>query len=266
MDWHLPSDPMTENDWTNSTDPQAMLAFLQGSGRASERKLRLFAVACCRRIWHLLVHEISRDAVVVGERFADGLATEGERDEVCQAADDVWALLPHAFDEDLLEDDPSFANAISAAGIPPYAAEEAAEAPVAAVEDSADNLAAHRPAAKATGWANATGEEPDAQAEALEQAAQARLVRCIFGNPFRPPPIIDPAWLLCNNGAVKRLAQAAYEERSLPAGTLDVARLAVLADALTDAGCTELALLEHLREPQSHVRGCWVVDLCLGRQ
>ena len=53
--------------------------------------------------------------------------------------------------------------------------------------------------------------------------------------------------------------------RSLPAGTLDPARLAVLADALEDAGCTDAGLLGHLRGPGPHVRGCWAVDLLIGK-
>ena len=64
---------------------------------------------------------------------------------------------------------------------------------------------------------------------------------------------------------MQRLAEDAYEERELPAGTLDVTRLAVLADALEDAGCDQADLLAHLRGPGSHVRGCWAVDLLLGK-
>jgi hypothetical protein len=91
------------------------------------------------------------------------------------------------------------------------------------------------------------------------------LLREVFGNPFRPPPTIDPAWLTWNDGTVVRLAQSAYEERHLPAGTLDNGRLAVLADALEEAGCTDADILGHLRGPGPHVRGCWPVDLCLGK-
>jgi hypothetical protein len=62
------------------------------------------------------------------------------------------------------------------------------------------------------------------------------------------------------------LAQAAYDERTVPAGTLDPARLAVLADALEDAGCDNADILSHLRGTGPHVRGCWAVDLVLGRE
>jgi hypothetical protein len=69
------------------------------------------------------------------------------------------------------------------------------------------------------------------------------------------------AW---NERTVVRLAQSAYEERSLPDGTLDLARLAVLADALEEAGVTDAQLLEHLRGPGLHVRGCFAIDAILG--
>jgi hypothetical protein len=94
----------------------------------------------------------------------------------------------------------------------------------------------------------------------------ATLLRDVIGNPFRMPPTIDPAWLTWNDGIIKRLAQAAYDERALPPGHLDKARLAVLADALTDVGCTDPDLLDHLRGPGPHVRGCWAVDLLLSKE
>jgi hypothetical protein len=61
------------------------------------------------------------------------------------------------------------------------------------------------------------------------------------------------------------LAPAVYDERDLPRGHLDAARLAVLADMLEEAGCCELHLLAHLRGPRPHVRGCFAVDALLGR-
>jgi hypothetical protein len=91
------------------------------------------------------------------------------------------------------------------------------------------------------------------------------LLRDIFGNPFRPSPTLPPAVLAWNDRTIPRLAEAVYEERKMPEGTLDPARLAILADALLDAGCDDEALLAHLRGPGPHVRGCWAVDLILGK-
>jgi hypothetical protein len=94
---------------------------------------------------------------------------------------------------------------------------------------------------------------------------QCRLVRDIFGNPFRPVAV-NPDWLRWNGGVVEHLARAAYEERTLPGGELDATRLSILADALEDAGCTYGEILNHLRSPGPHVRGCWAVDLLLGKE
>jgi hypothetical protein len=94
---------------------------------------------------------------------------------------------------------------------------------------------------------------------AAGDAGPCDLLRDIL-NPFRAAAVIDPAWLCWDDGIIPKLARASYEERSLPAGTLDPVRLAVLADALEDAGCTDARLAGHLRTPGPHVRGCWVVD------
>jgi hypothetical protein len=93
----------------------------------------------------------------------------------------------------------------------------------------------------------------------------AGLLRDIIGNPVRPcrpPPAGVFAW---NSGTLPRLAQAAYDDRLLPSGHLDPNRLAVLADALEEAGCQDSNILDHCRWPGEHVRGCWVVDLILGK-
>ncbi len=66
-----------------------------------------------------------------------------------------------------------------------------------------------------------------------------------------------------NGGLVPRLAEIAYQERLLPSGHLDPARLAVLSDALEEAGCTDAEILSHLRSRGPHVRGCWALDLVL---
>ena len=94
--------------------------------------------------------------------------------------------------------------------------------------------------------------------------AQCHLLRDIFGNPFRPASLA-PSVLTWNDATVVRLAQATYDERHMPSGLLDNVRLAVLADALEEAGCQDQEILSHCRSGGEHIRGCWVVDLLLGR-
>jgi hypothetical protein len=96
-------------------------------------------------------------------------------------------------------------------------------------------------------------------AAAAEAAAQAASVRDLFGNPFRPAPVIDPGWLAWNDDTVAKLARANYKCRRF-------ADLPILADALEEAGCADAAILAHCRSGSEHVRGCWVVDLLTGRQ
>lgn len=88
-----------------------------------------------------------------------------------------------------------------------------------------------------------------------ESLIQTDILRCVVGNPFRPVTI-NPAWQTSN---VNALAQAIYEERAFD-------RLPILADALEDAGCTNAEVLNHCRVEGVHVRGCWVVDLILGKE
>jgi hypothetical protein len=77
--------------------------------------------------------------------------------------------------------------------------------------------------------------------------------------------VLSPAWFTWGSGTVRHLAEAAYQNRVLPSGGLEPARLAVLGDALLDAGCpAEHYLIRHLRGPGPHVRGCYAVDCCLG--
>jgi hypothetical protein len=91
------------------------------------------------------------------------------------------------------------------------------------------------------------------------------VLACIVGNPFRPPPLPPAAVLAWNDSTVPCIAQVIYEERRLPVGTLDNARLAILADALLDAGCEDEHLITHCSSEGPHVRGCWAVDLILGK-
>jgi hypothetical protein len=85
--------------------------------------------------------------------------------------------------------------------------------------------------------------------------AVATLIRCVFGNPFRPVTL-DPQW---RTSTVVDLARGIYDDRAFD-------RMPILADALQDAGCDSADALDHCRGPGPHVRGCWVVDLVLGKE
>ncbi len=93
--------------------------------------------------------------------------------------------------------------------------------------------------------------------EAATCAASVKLARCIFGNPFRPTTV-NPGWLTWHDGVVRQIARTIYDEAGFD-------RLPILADALEEAGCTDGDWLAHCREAGMHGRGCWVVDLILGK-
>src|SRR5262249_12032196 len=98
---------------------------------------------------------------------------------------------------------------------------------------------------------------PNTSDQDQERRYQAVMLRCIFGNPFRSVSI-NRAWLAWNDGTVLKIAQAIYDEGASE-------RLPILADALEDAGCDNADILAHCRGEGPHVRGCWVVDLLLGK-
>jgi hypothetical protein len=86
---------------------------------------------------------------------------------------------------------------------------------------------------------------------------QANLLRDVLGNPFHQAALPDVIWLRWRDGMVPNLARWSYENRAFKC-------LPILADALEDAGCADRDILDHLRGPGPHVRGCWALDLLLG--
>jgi hypothetical protein len=253
---------MTEQEWLTSTDPRAMLAALLAGGTASDRKLRLFACACCRRVWRLLADERSRRAVESAERYADGLADESEMDEAALAA---WNAAEGE------HPDPVSWYAARAAESAAWAhdnlreAWETARLAALAVEgevvaaDSPDEhrgkildawVEAHLGSGRPVGW-------PDVDAE----REVADLIRDVCACPVRALPALAPHVLAWDDRCVVKLAAGIYAD-----GGFSRDRLGVLADALEDAGCSDEAILSHLRSAGPHVRGCWAVDLILGRQ
>jgi hypothetical protein len=237
---------VTEADWLACKKPSAMLAFLRG--KAAPRRFRLFTVACVRRVEHLLTDPRSRAAVAVVERYAEGMATPEEMHDAYgrarAAAKAAWdATGRRTADPDALA-----------------AAHHAAEAARAAAEAACEESAVAASAVAAATACNAYAGDPAFDGHiAAEHQAQCHLLRCVFGNPFRPPSALDPAVLEANGGAAVKLAQQIYEERALE-------RLPELARALEQAGCADAELLGHLRAPGPHALGCWAVDLVLGKE
>ena len=203
-----------------------MLAFLRD--KASDRKARLIACACCRRLWHLLVSKQGRQAVEVAERVADGLAGQ---DEVSATSAGLVYL-----------------DRTTGASARHFFAHAAVSYLFAAAEGGAVGYAA-----AVSSWAAGAD-----HSYAVAHAAQADLLRCIFGSPFRPLPRLNAAWLAWEGGTVPKLAAAIYEERAFD-------RLPILGDALEEAGCDAAELLAHLRGPGPHARGCWALDTLLGK-
>jgi hypothetical protein len=217
---------MDETEWLACNSPEPMLEFLQG--KASDRKLRLFGCACCRVIWPSVEEQASREAVVVAERYADSEVGRNELHSARRAAGKFGLYR---------------AGWVAAYCVVGYRAWHAT---------------------RDTIW-HATGAAAPPSREGRENKVKTihcrfiHFLRDIFGDPFHPVTL-EPAWRTTN---VVSLAQAAYDDRILPGGTLDPDRLAVLADALEDAGCDSADILSHLRGPGPHFRGCWVVDAIL---
>ncbi len=140
-----------------------------------------------------------------------------------------------------------------------FAAAGAAQKPPAEYRQAAARLAAAAEAETPTA-ARASPAWDVAFAWSVDRVPACARLRCLFGNPFCPVSL-DPTWC---PPTVFQLAQTAYAERPLPSGHLDLACLAVLADALEAAGATG-EIVAHLRSPGPHVRGCWTVDLLLGK-
>jgi len=212
---------MTEREWLGQLSLMPKLQYLKGS--ASDRKLRLFACACCRRAWDRLSDQRSRSAVEAAEQFADGAIDSNNLAVAHQAARAAVAEARGQFDE-------SWQNLLAASDVTfPRAFDAAFSAPVgAASRPDRDYLA--------------------------EVRAQDALLIDVFGNRFRPVAF-ELHW---RSSDVVNLARGIYEDRAFE-------RLPILADALMDAGCENEHVIAHCRNDGPHVRGCWVVDLSIGK-
>jgi hypothetical protein len=208
---------MTEQEWLACDDPTPMLEFLED--KASERKLRLFAVACCRSVWLRLPISV-KETVVVLERYLEGKADIVEYNECWSLAGQVRGQVAEIICRGLMYHNGSIWYSDH----------------FEAVQNVASTCSALRmPGMK-------------------EWSKQTTLFRDIFGNAFRPISL-HPSWL---TSSVVLLATGIYTDRAFD-------RMPILADALQDAGCDNEEILNHCRQPGKHVRGCFVVDVLLGK-
>ncbi|VTR97530.1 Uncharacterized protein OS=Sorangium cellulosum (strain So ce56) GN=sce5710 PE=4 SV=1 [Gemmata massiliana] len=245
---------MTEEEWLACIEPVEMLELLHA--RASERQLRLFGCCCCHAIRSLLSDERSQRAVAVAERFADGDADKTELEEARRESREAVRYVTGL-------------NYVSSHGrvLASYArtvAKRSAEAATEVAGKSVGKVAAAISSATLEAAAEAAGLEGGRQGQAslfghlqfgADRAQQSTFLRDIFGNPFRPVTF-SPSW---RTSTAVALAGQMYESR-------DFSAMPILADALQDAGGDSADVLDHCCGPGPHVRGCWVVDLVLGKE
>jgi hypothetical protein len=229
---------VTEVEWLAATNSEELLRGFRAG--AAHRKLLLLACGCCRRKWFEISDTALRQKVALAERYADGRITE---EEFFQTVRDVQ-LSP--------TNHPVVSNLRTA--VLSLGALHHDHSPASIVEIVLR-------IAEAAGYADAgsTLRNPRRsihfrRARERELAAQAVLVRDVFGNPFRTVAFA-PEW---RTDTAVALAQQMYDSREFSA-------LPILADALQDVGCADEDVLNHCRGNGPHVRGCWVVDRVLGR-
>jgi hypothetical protein len=239
---------MTEDDWLACTDPIPMLDHFKAAGFDNARKRRLFTVACCRRISPLFSDRRIHHLLEVSEGYTEGLTTE---DDLAVA----W-LAVH-----------SLHTAEGKHSLPPYSFSYWAEnAALNAARPERLGTIGHKSSANAAshalGLALSSGDINSStykEASDAEDSEQSKLLRCVFGNPFRLAPPRLASVLSWKDRIIPRIAQGIYFERAFE-------RMPILHDALLDAGCTDDALLTHCRNPEGHVLGCWAIDLILGKE
>lgn len=255
---------MTESEWVNATDPHEMLNWLYRAAPISERKARLFACACVRRVWDLLGDDRCRELVRVAEWVTEGELGQDELRKADAALDvaaqDCEMSLPRLDAQVIFLRPDALQPARRAAQ---YRAAGNAAWTQGTLAGACARLAS-RYSVWLAAWGTESAELP-APASAVsarlqaERLAQAGILRDLIGPiPVRPVHL-DRTWLESGNRLVMSLAGSIYENQ-------DFSAMPVLADALEDSDCTYTDFLDHCRGPGPHARGCWVVDLLLGKE
>jgi hypothetical protein len=238
--------PFTEETWLTTWRPKELLAIISRGHDVlppkeffSERKLRLYATACCYRIQKHF-EEYEWKLVEACELFADGVGNYEHLKEQAEYAIRFDSRRPAA------------SAAIDAVG----SQRRDSDPKGCWVYQKNAERVAHECALQAAKIYPSTGRLTEKSKETQrELAAQADLLREVFGNPFRPVAFL-PAWWTDTALSLARQMYASREFSAMP----------ILADALQDAGCDNADILDHCRGPGPHIRGCWVIDLVLGKE
>jgi hypothetical protein len=202
-----------------------MVNFVQEN--ASDRKLRLFAVACCRINEHLLPNNNLRDSIGVIEDYADGLANNKDLQKVYTYADRLTSSL-----KDFLAVFSTRSVAVAASMTSNFAFQ---------ARELSDMLYSQtKPWQHPTAW--------DLHIPLLHE---------IFGNPFQTAQTRFK--LKSESRTVVKLAKKLYDKKEFE-------QMPLLAEALEKAGCSDHDLVSHCRAKVVHVRGCWALDLILGKE
>jgi hypothetical protein len=239
---------MTEQEWLKTDDWQRMIAFVDG--RTTLKQRRLYLTAGLRELWPLLYAERSRSAVDVVERHAFGLATDEELGLARYSAESVT----FGYDFDIFADRIIPADAQRLLELGRMSVTGHSSLPSLQHTSREDLVArllnvANLAECGAKVWLNqwdrwlwpCLQKEPDWPG--------SWLVREVFGNPFRVNTF-DSNW---RTETVQALCRGIVAERAFD-------RLPILADALEEAGCDDVALFTHLRGSHQHVLGCWALD------
>ncbi len=242
---------MTEILWQESTDPDELLEFLVDV--LSERKLRLFACACCRELAHLVTEEHCLAALFAAEAAADDMLDSTALKEAWLQAHQHKPIFRDANWAACWVAAPTVVQAIARTSM--YVARELAEIAGQEAQNQARAAVCSGAPEDRTNqaWDDYNSFVEDAVNEVRKQ--QGLLLRDIAGNPYRPL-VLAETW---KTPTVRGVAQNIYEEHRF-------AEVVILADALEEAGCDDESVLNHLRSATKHVRGCYVIDAILEKQ
>ncbi|HLW68939.1 MAG TPA: hypothetical protein VKS79_26745 [Gemmataceae bacterium] len=241
---------MTESEWTKNDNAWEMLEFV--NSKISERKARLFGIWCCKHVGHLLTDQSSRAAIEVAERYVERLASKIELKRAKRAAETRVAELDYQFHIEWESwQRQGYRNRSDLDTV-----ERQRDAARTMVELTHRNGVVVAVRAIWSGVQSALRDRPIDSQVFRHNAGDA--LRDIFGSPFHQS-FVDPDWLLWRGGTVPKLAQTIYDDHRFDL-------LAILSDALQEAGCTRREILEHCSSVKPHVRGCWLIDLLLHKE